>query len=268
MNDRLRVMITGASSGIGLETAREFARRGARLVITARRGQKLEELAAELRAAGTEVHVVPADLLDRGTPTYLIEQTIQRLGGLDILVNNAGYGLPTLFHDSNPEDLRRQIEVNLVAPILTTRAALAALEASRGMVINIGSSLSVAAIPAFGVYGMTKAALAYWNDAIRRELQPRGIRVCLVEPGPISTEFFDVVEQAAGDRELPSWLKRPPAALSGRPDDAARRIATLATRPRRRISMLRRTVWPLRVLGGLVRLFPGVGDAFFRPKPE
>lgn len=264
MNQAKRVLITGASSGIGRELVRELARLGHRQVITARRADRLEALADELRKLDAEVHVVPADLADPSTPEKLIKAVNQHLGGLDVLVNNAGYGLPRLFHESTAGEIQHQIDVNLVAPILLARRALPLIEASRGMIINVGSSMSVAAIPAFGVYGMTKAAMAYWNDTLRREFRGRGVKVCLVEPGPIATEFLDVVEQLGGTSQ-PIWLRRPPAFANGKADDAARRIARLLEHPRRRISMLRRVVWPLRLMGAVVRVFPGLGDAVLKP---
>ena len=108
-----------------------------------------------------------------------------------MLINNAGLGLPHLFAGSEPEQILRQLEVNLVAPMMLTRYALPYLIESRGVVINVGSSITSVANPALGAYGATKAGLAYWNDALRREVQYKGVNVCLVEPGPVKTEFFD-----------------------------------------------------------------------------
>src|SRR5207248_4909192 len=104
---------------------------------------------------------------------------------------NAGFGLPTLFADGDPAGLRRQLEVNFVAPLMLARAALPRLLERRGTIINVGSAITSVANSALGAYGATKAGLAYWNDALRRELRSTGVRVCLVEPGPIKTEFMD-----------------------------------------------------------------------------
>lgn len=260
-----RILVTGASSGIGREVARLLAAKGHRLVLSARRVERLEELARELRGKGAETHVVPADLAAPSSQATLIRRCVELLGGLDVLVNNAGYGLPNLFSESDPAELRRQIEVNLTGPVILVREALGELIRNRGQVINVGSSMSFTAVPAFGVYGMTKAALAYWNDTLRRELRGRGVTVCLVEPGPIATEFLSVVETAGG-LERESWLRRPPAFLNGTPEHAAARIVRLLDHPRRRISMLRRTVWPMRFVGGLLRVAPALGDWAFSPK--
>ena len=165
------------------------------LVLTARRGDRLDQLAAELKTLqpGLEVLTIAADLADPATPERLVAETIARFGGLDVLINNAGLGLPTLFADSDPEHLARQLAVNFTAPLMLTRLCLPSLIERRGMIINIGSAITCVANSALGAYGATKAGLAYWNDALRRELYSKGVTVCLVEPGPIKTEFMDAV---------------------------------------------------------------------------
>ena len=264
------VLLTGASSGIGAAVARELAWGTHRLALTARRADLLEALADDLRSRGAEVLVLPADLADPATPERLASAVVERFGGLDVLINNAGFGLPQTFGAADPGAIRRQIEVNLTAPILLTRRALPLLLASRGMVINVGSSITSVAIPIFGVYGATKAGLAYWNDALRREVRPRGVRVCLVEPGPVATEFLAAAtalreKEDPGQGPAPSLLERsmrepPPQFLRADAADAARRVVRLLDRPRRRLSFLRRTVWPYRMLGGLVQVAPWLGD--------
>ena len=121
-------------------------------------------------------------------------------GGSTCSINNAGLGLPTLFEDAEPEQLDRQLAVNLTAPLLLTRLCLPSLVERKGMIINIGSAITCVANSALGAYGATKAGLAYWNDALRRELASRGVNVCLVEPGPIKTEFMDALSS--------SWCRR------------------------------------------------------------
>jgi short-subunit dehydrogenase len=251
--------LTGASSGIGAALARELAKKGYRLALTARRADRLDALAAECRNAGAEVVVLPADLGDVEAAARLVTATVDAFGRLDVLINNAGYGLSAAFGQVEATDIVRQLDVNLVTPILLAKYALPHLLASRGTIINVGSSLSAIAAPGFGVYGTTKAGMAYWNDALRRELAPSGVHVCLVEPGPVTTEFFDAATGSAGASSSP-WEMKPPAALSAKADDVARRIARLIERPRRRISVLRRVVWPMRVVGGLFRAFPALGD--------
>jgi short-subunit dehydrogenase len=253
------VLLTGASSGIGAELAKELARKGCRLVLTARRADRLEAIAAECRGLGAEVVVILADLSDTTKAEGLIADTVSAFGGLDVVVNNAGFGVASQFSDADPAALVRQLDVNLVTPIVLTRHALPHLIGRKGTIINVGSSITAIAIPAFGVYGATKAGLAYWNDALRREVRRLGVKVCLVEPGPVTTEFFDAIE-GKREGEAPPWESRPPASVSARADDAARRIARLIDRPKRRISMLRRFVWPYRIVGAFFRLVPALGD--------
>lgn len=296
------VLITGASSGIGAAVAREVARRGHRLAITARRADRLEEVAAEARLLGAaDVAAFPADLADPEAPGLLVAEVVARFGGLDVLLNNAGFGLPDLFAAAEPGEIGRQVRVNLLAPMLLAHAALPHLLDRRGMVINVGSAIAGLATPSLGVYGATKAALAYWNDALRRELRHKGLRVCLVEPGPVDTEFFHAVAdlRAGGDRaafaartggideararaegradalgaaslrdqgeELRkagnALLDPPPHFLTADLPTVARRIARLIEHPRRRLSVARRFVWPWRALGGLFQVAPWLGDA-------
>ncbi|MBV8556210.1 MAG: SDR family NAD(P)-dependent oxidoreductase [Planctomycetaceae bacterium] len=255
------VLVTGASTGIGAAVARELARQGYSLVLTARRSGRLEQLADELRQTGVEVLVLAADLADPATPERLVSEVVARFGGLDVLVNNAGFGLPTLFADAAPADLRRQLGVNFVQPLMLARWALPHLIARRGTIINIGSAISSVPNSALGAYGATKAGLAYWNDALRRELAHKGVKVCLVEPGPVQTEFFRSLEALAppGGRYNP-LLDAPAAWMSARVEDVARRIVRLIDHPRRRISVRRRVVWPFRLIGGLFQVWPALGD--------
>jgi len=267
-----RILLTGASAGIGEALARELARQGHRLAITARRAERLEALAADLRGQGADVAVFAADLADPDALRPLVDNVAGHFGGLDVLINNAGYGLSRPFSEEPAEDLRHQIEVNLAAPILLTREALSHLIQAKGTIINVGSSITCVAVPIFGVYGATKAGLAYWNDALRREVRHKGVRVCLVEPGPVKTEFLQVIQEH--DRqgiERHGWAPKTEAArrLTERPPDflvanaaqAARRIARLVVQPKRRLSVLRRAVWPFRLIGGCVQVAPWIGDA-------
>lgn len=255
------VLVTGASAGIGAALSLELARRGYNLVITARRGDRLEQLADELRSLGVAVLTVAADLADPTTAERLVAEALSRFGGVDVLVNNAGIGLPTLFADGDPEDLRRQIEINFVAPLLLTREMLPLLIERRGTVINIGSAITAVANSGLGAYGATKAGLAYWNDAIRRELRHKGVKVCLVEPGPVKTEFFAALSKLAPEGgEYNPLLDAPMPWMSARVEDVAYRIAQLIERPRRRLSVLRRVVWPFRLLGAIFKISPLVGD--------
>jgi short-subunit dehydrogenase len=256
------VLVTGASAGIGKAIAGELARQGyGRLVLTARRGDRLEQLAGALRPQGAEVLTITADLEDPAAPDLIITRTLGRFGGLDVLVNNAGFGLPTVFTEADPGDLRRQLEVNFIAPLMLARRALPSLIERRGTLINVGSAITAVANSALGAYGAAKAGLAYWNEALRRELMHKGVKVCLVEPGPVKTEFFATLMTVAPEGgEYNPLLDAPAPWMSAQADDVARRIVRLIERPRRRLSVLRRVVWPFRLLGGLFQICPPLGD--------
>ena len=184
----------------------------------------------------------------RSTPTWpiprlqsaLVEATLERFGKIDVLVNNAGLGLPTLFADSIPEQLARQIAVNLTAPLMLARLSLPSLIKTKGMIINIGSAITCVASSALGAYGATKAGLAYWNDALRRELYRTGVRVCLVEPGPIKTEFMDALNWLlpAGEKPHPILDNAAPW-MTADVREVARRVTRLIDHPRRRLSLLK-----------------------------
>jgi uncharacterized protein len=259
------VLITGASAGLGEALARELVRRkrAIALVLTARRGDRLEQLAAELQPlqAGLEILTVAADLSDPATPQRLVAETAGRFGGLDVLINNAGLGLPTLFAGALPELLARQLAVNFTAPLMLTRLCMPFLVERQGMIINIGSAITCVANSALGAYGATKTGLAYWNDALRREVSATGVTVCLVEPGPIKTEFMDALGSLvpAGGRPHPILDNAAPW-MSARVEEVARRTARLLDRPRRRLSIPKRFVWPFRLLGAVLRLCPPLGD--------
>jgi short-subunit dehydrogenase len=256
------VLITGASSGIGAALAREAARQGYHLVLTARRAERLEALARELRPMEVDVLVVPADLGDAETPDRLVNATIERFGKLDVVINNAAIGLPQIFSRAEADAIHYQLQVDLVAPLVLTRCALPYLIDAGGTVINIGSAITYVANSALGAYGAAKAGLAYWNDALRRELRHRGVHVCLVEPGPVATEFFDAMgivgRQGTG---IYNPLRDPPLPrMHTAAADAAKRIIPLISRPRRRLTICRRVVWPHKVVGALFKLAPWLGD--------
>ena len=262
---RTVVLLTGASAGIGAALARELVRRkkAQALVLTARRGDRLDLLATELLALDNELEVlaVAADLAEPATPERLLAATIARFGGLDILINNAGLGLPTLFAGSEPEQLARQLAVNFTAPLMLTRQCLPTLIERTGMIINIGSAITCVANSALGAYGATKAGIAYWNDAMRRELHSKGVTVCLVEPGPIKTEFMDALSSLVpeGEKTHPILDNAAPW-MTADVDEVARRVVDLVDHPRRRLSVLRRFVWPFRMFGAITRICPPLGD--------
>jgi short-subunit dehydrogenase len=272
---RKTILITGASSGLGAALARALAPAGHRIALVARREAELNEVARQVQDRSGISLALAENLTDPDAPARVVENTVARFGGLDVLVNNAGIGLPRYFSECDPAGLREQVNLNFVAPILVTRWAIPHLARSHGTVVNIGSAITAVANPMLGVYGATKAALAYWNDALRRELRPHGISVSLVDLGPVASDFFTaVIRRARSDGEprplginpAPDGLynamrDRPPDLISMTADRAASRIVRLIEHPRRRLSLPRRVVWPFRLFAGCLVAFPELTDA-------
>jgi short-subunit dehydrogenase len=194
-----RAIVTGASSGIGRAIALELARQGADLVITARRQERLEDLATEIRVLGRRVEIVAGDLTDAGVRQAALDGAEQTLGGLDILVNNAGVAALGRFEDANPDRLRQIFEVNFFSLVELTRAALPLLKRGRRpMVVNVGSILGHVAIPHLSEYCAAKFAVRGFSDALRAELHGSGVGVLLVSPATVETEIWErMLEQTA-----------------------------------------------------------------------
>ena len=180
------VLLTGASGAIGSEVARRLAARGARLVLSARRADRLEQLADELAAAGAPRPVVaPADLSRRGAAAELAAQA----GDVDVLVNNAGasvQGLSWVVGDR--DEARTVLETNLWSPLaLTAALAPAMVRRGEGTIVNVGSMARVSPFPHLGVYAASRSALATVTEVLDMELRPRGVRVVEVALGPVDT---------------------------------------------------------------------------------
>lgn len=187
-----RVLVTGASSGIGRELALELARAGADLVVVARREEPLSQLAAEVRRLGRRCEPVVGDVTDADTRRRALTAAEQKLDGLDALVNNAGVSAHGHFADAGPDRLRRIMEVNFFAAAELVREALPLLARGRQpIIVNVGSILARRGAPKNSEYSASKFALQGWSEALRAELAPRGIDLLMVNPGPTETEFFD-----------------------------------------------------------------------------
>lgn len=201
----LRVAITGASGGIGEALAGELAQRGARLIVTARREERLRDLQQRLTSAGGELHYVAGDVTDDAVRRAIVEQAAAQLGGLDVLVNNAGVGAFGRFDEAGPERLRRIMEVDFFATVELTRLALPLLRQGRTpAIVNVGSILGHRAIPLAAEYCAAKFAVRGFSESLRAELARDGIDVLLVSPGTTDTSFFEnVVEMRT---KLP-WRK-------------------------------------------------------------
>ncbi|MEN9563760.1 MAG: hypothetical protein RIR73_2004, partial [Chloroflexota bacterium] len=187
------VIVTGASSGIGEATAREFGREGAKVVLAARRVDKLQTLAQEIDAMGTsaQVYVIQADLSKLDDIQKLVADTIAIFGRIDVLVNNAGFGRLDWLENLDPiKDIQAQIDVNVMGVIQTTRHVLPVMIAQRsGSIINMCSMAGLVATPTYSIYAASKHAVHGFSEALRREVKPWGIDVSLIYPGGVVTEF-------------------------------------------------------------------------------
>ncbi|HKF41689.1 MAG TPA: SDR family oxidoreductase [Thermoanaerobaculia bacterium] len=187
MSAPLAVLITGCSSGIGRATALEAASRGHRVYATARDRAGLEELAG-LSGLGA----LPLDVTDLESIRQAVEVASARTGRIDALVNNAGYAQYGAAEDVTPEEWRRQFDVNFFGAIEVTRAVLPAMRKARGgTIVNVSSVAGKISIPFSAPYCSSKHALEGFSDALRVEVAPFGIRVVVVEPGPVSTRYMD-----------------------------------------------------------------------------
>ena len=186
-----RVLVTGGSSGIGLALALAFLAKGAKVVITGRRPDALAKAVQELRENYSHAWRVAANVASSDGRAATIRHALEALGGLDILVNNAG-GVRAGRLENTPEaELQAMIDVDLVAPILLTRAVLPALRASGdAMVVNVSSSIALIGAPFYATYAATKAGLAHFGEALRRELKGEDVHVLTVYPGGTDTPMM------------------------------------------------------------------------------
>jgi NADP-dependent 3-hydroxy acid dehydrogenase YdfG len=183
-------LVTGASSGIGRSTAIALAAAGARVALVARRAERLKELAAEVEAAGGQALARAADVTDEADATRAVEDAIGHFGGLDILVNAAGMTQVGRVENANLADWRYAFELNFWAGLYTSRAAIPALKAGGGDIVNVSSTAGRRAVgAAFGPYAASKFALTAFNESLRAEVTLAGIRVCIIEPGATATEI-------------------------------------------------------------------------------
>jgi short-subunit dehydrogenase len=191
MTDRLVTLVTGASSGIGELLAREAARRGHRLVLTARRVDRLERLAAELGGA----EVIAADLGEPGGPAQIEAELKARGASVDVLVNNAGLGQRGQVRSIPIERQLQQIDVNVRALTeLTVRLVPAMVARRRGGILNVASTAAFQPGPNMAVYYATKAYVLSFSEALHEELLPLGIKVSALCPGPTRSEFAEAAD--------------------------------------------------------------------------
>jgi short-subunit dehydrogenase len=188
MGDR-RVILTGASEGIGRALALALAAQKARLVLAARDASRLETLARECRAAGGEAYAVPTDVANVHDCEWLIAESVRALGGIDVLVNNAGITMWSRFDAlKDLEVFDRLLAVNYLAPVRLTSLALPHLKMSRGLIVAVASLAGLTGVPERTAYAGSKHALVGFCDSLRIELAGSGVDVCVVAPDFVVTE--------------------------------------------------------------------------------
>ncbi len=221
-----RVIITGASQGIGRALALEFSGRGARVALAARSEPALDEVATEIRGQGGEAVVIATDVTVPAQVERMARETIRALGGIDVLVNNAGVGLNATIADAETADVEALFRLNVLAAASTIRSVIPIMRAQRsGLIINISSVAGRIVVPRIGYYSASKFALTAIGDALRMEEGHRGIRVMNVFPGTTRSNFG---RNRLGARGPLAHQRVPPVSA----EKVARRIAAAAERNR------------------------------------
>lgn len=215
------VLVTGASSGIGAATARAASQAGARVVLAARREDRIRQLADELG----EALPVRCDVTDAGQVETLVRAATQAFGRLDVLVNVAGQGLQANIDEIDPDDFRALLDLNLVAPLITMQAVIPVMrKQGAGSIVNVGSGISFAALPGSGAYAGSKAGLAKLSAVARAELVDAGIVVSTIYPFVTATEF---TESVRAGREAAEQLESSHAPQPQQPEQVAEAILEL-----------------------------------------
>jgi short-subunit dehydrogenase len=198
-------LVTGASAGIGAELARQLAACGAKVILTARRKDRLDQVAAELAGRGTEVRVIAADLNDPAAPQQIYDATEGAGISVDILINNAGLGQFGAFHTSPAEQELAQVRVNCEAMVRLSRLFVPRMvERRRGWILILASTASFQPLPYFTTYAATKAFDRFFALGLAGEVAQYGINVTALCPGPTESEFFDVARAGVFKRRVQS----------------------------------------------------------------
>ena len=247
------VLITGASSGFGEGAARLFAKEGCKVVLSARRLERLQTLAADIQDKGGEALAIPMDVTERAEIELMVQTVLDLYRRIDILFNNAGFGGVNWFEKFNPErDIETMIRVNLIGTMLVTRAVLPhMLDRREGHIINMVSVAGLIAAPTITTYSAGKYGVRAFTDALRREVSPFGIKVSGIYPGPARTEFGEKLEQTRS-RETIRKIRYPHLTS----EYVARRVVDVAKRPRRTFVI----PWWFRIITTFDTLFPVVVD--------
>lgn len=205
-------VITGATSGIGRETALEFARAGVNVVVAGRREERLQQLVGEIESTGGHALGVVTDVAEQAQVEHLIDSAVKRFGRLDTLVNNAGVAFAGRFDQMTLEDFRRVMDVNFWGAVYASKAAVPRMLEQRGggVIINVSSIFGKRGVPFQTAYCASKFALAGFSEALRTEVMSNGIDVSAIFPGAVETEIFESASNQTG-MEVPGFVPKFPA---------------------------------------------------------
>ncbi|MBV0931844.1 SDR family oxidoreductase [Marinobacterium weihaiense] len=239
-----RAWITGASSGIGQSVARRLAQQGADVVISARRAERLHELAAELRELGVNVHVAPVDVSDRAAMEALAV-TLAEQGGIDILINNAGTMPISPIINGRVDEWDQMIDVNIKGVLYAIHAVYSGMaERKQGHIINVSSIAARVTYPSAGVYAGTKHAVRAISETLRKEAIRFGVRVTDIQPGSVDTELPDSIGHDKIRGIVKSNMYGDEAAML-KPDDIANAVVYALEQPAH-VDVGELLIWPTR----------------------
>jgi NAD(P)-dependent dehydrogenase (short-subunit alcohol dehydrogenase family) len=245
------VAVTGASAGIGRECVLAFARAGARVAAAARRLDRLEVLAAEVRALGVDVLAMKVDVAEEAEVRRFVAAVVERFGRLDVLVNNAGYGVRGRVEETPAAVYDRLMRVNYLGTVYGCQAAIPIMRAQGGgVIINVSSIVGQRSLPTGGAYAATKAAQISLTEALRVELRGSGVHACTVHPIGTETEFGEVAARESGDETVNAPVGPQQSART-----VAEAIVRCARRPRPEVypyPLSRAIVWLSALAPGLV----------------
>ncbi|MBI3737951.1 MAG: SDR family oxidoreductase [Chloroflexi bacterium] len=249
------IIITGASSGFGEDAARLFAKEGCKVVLAARRVDRLQDLAERIQKEGGEALAVPVDVTERADIDSMVQAAIDIYDHIDILFNNAGFGRHDWLENLDPNrDIETQVDANLLGLINVTRAILPhMMKRGKGHIINMSSVAGWIAVPTYTIYASTKFGVRGFTDALRRELAPAGIHVSGIYPAFARTEFSKHSHKTTHRPRL-NLLRR----FSMSSEYVARRVVQVAKSPRRALIL----PWWYHFFIGLELFVPGLIDFF------
>ena len=244
------VWITGAGSGIGAETAKQLAARGAVPILTGRNEERLGKTAADIADIGGRCGVYRLDVTDNDQVQDVARRIEEEFGPVDVLVNNAGFGIFEMFRDAPLDHFEAMMDTNYMGMVRCTKAVLPSfLKRRTGHVVNIASIAGKLATPKSTGYSASKHAVLGFTNALRLELKGTGIAVSAVNPGPIDTPFFEIADPEGHYVRNVRWFMM-------RPEKVASRIVKVIETRRAEVDL------PLAAAIGvrLYRLFPRIGD--------